>query len=66
MIHLNFRVINSHDFEFPNVYILSALFLFDATFLQNSRSFEHVSILEENCGANIDNVTSKCKTFGDW
>ena len=33
------------------------------TFLQKPRSFKRFSILEENCGADIINVTFKCKTF---
>ena len=33
------------------------------TFLQKPRSFKRLSILEENCGADIINVTFKCKTF---
>ena len=33
------------------------------TFPQKPRSFKRFSILEENCGADIINVTFKCKTF---
>ena len=35
------------------------------TFLQKPGSFKRLSILEENCGADIINVTFKCKTFGN-
>ena len=35
------------------------------TFLQKPSSFQFLSILEENCGADINNETFKCKTFGD-
>ena len=35
------------------------------TFVQKLCSFKRFSILEENCGADIINVTFKCKTFGN-
>ena len=35
------------------------------TFLQKPSSFKLISILEENCGADIINGTFKCKTFVD-
>ena len=35
------------------------------TFLQKPSSSKFLSILEENCGADIINGTFKCKTFAD-
>ena len=35
------------------------------TFLQKPHSFKRLSILEENCGADIINVTIKCDLFVD-
>ena len=51
--------------EHSNVRLLliaaTVVFWVDYTFLQKPSSFKFLSILEENCGADINNGTIKCK-----